>query len=348
MRKGWDGENIVTLSNEAFINSWETYRKESKEIGVFEVLKKYFVGFQFPIQQGISQTMTYKMAYSTGKDVTSMKDATGLVLIKPESLKLFLYDSIAGLIPVLVVPDEKDFQSIIQAFVFKNEPKSIPSSMGAAIIKGLINWNRIKQLQKQWVSHHPLGNWNTFFKNSVIPNKTLYQDKLIVLSKKNYSGVAAATLGLEREEWLEYSLNIRLEHECAHYFTYRYLGTMRNNMHDELIADYMGITKVLGHFKSDWFLAFIGLEGSMFKKGGRMKNYLGKPELSTKAFDVLKYIMIAASENVSSFNHSLNVNKVETNSTLQLLTLCSTSLEEMAVENGVDRLLDNHYCISNN
>ena len=46
---------------------------------------------------------------------------------------------------------------------------------------------------------------------------------------------------------------------------------MRNNLLDELIADYMGITAAAGQYRSDWFLRFMGW--SRFRPTGRAPGY---------------------------------------------------------------------------
>ena len=53
----------------------------------------------------------------------------------------------------------------------------------------------------------------------------------------------AADLGLARRPGARLSLVIRRDHECAHYLTRRLFGSMRNNLLDELIADYAGLDR---------------------------------------------------------------------------------------------------------
>lgn len=77
------------------------------------------------------------------------------------------------------------------------------------------------------------------------------QIRFIILSDGFYSAVQASELGLSSEEWKEASLIIRREHEYAHYFTRRVFSSMRNNMLDELIADYMGITQAMGTYRAE-------------------------------------------------------------------------------------------------
>ena len=87
-----------------------------------------------------------------------------------------------------------------------------------------------------------------------MPQRGLYQDRFLILSTGPYSNVAAREVGLSDSRWRETSTAIRLEHECTHYFTLRVFGSMRNNLLDELIADFMGITAADGRYRSDWFL----------------------------------------------------------------------------------------------
>jgi len=319
--------------DEPQITTWTRYIAEAEQLGIYETLKKYLIQFQFPIQENISQTDEYKNATLRGANPQNLKSATGLVLQAPEQLKLSLYTSIAGNIPVLIVENRTDFLSIIRALSGRNEPKPIPDSMGAAMIKGLNNWDRLRTLKRNW-QNNPNPN-----KGDLLSNKSLYQDRIIVLSRIPYSNVSAEMMGLTSTDWLDKSLKIRLEHECAHYFTLRHFGKMANNMHDELIADYMGICGVLPSYKSDWFLKFIGLEAyPNFRTDGRLKNYLGKPALSTSAFKVLQTIIKNAADNLEVFDQQISISGEDADRKLRLLTLCHLNLVDIAAEEGVELL----------
>lgn len=318
---------LKKLEDEPQVATWKKYIKDSKEHGIYPILKKKLVQFQFPIKENISQTEEYKNATLKGKSTLLMQHATGLVLEEPENLKLYLYDSLAGKIPVLIVNNRADFKTVIRALTARNEPRSIPDSMGAAMICGINNWNRLRTALQY-------DEWEV-----VLKNKALYQDRIIVLSRIPYSNVAASAIDLEDEDWLDKSLKIRLKHECAHYFTLRHFGKMTNNMHDEIIADYMGICSVLPHFNSKWFLQFIGLENyPSFREGGRMKNYLGKPPLSDAAFKILQRIVKSASENVERFDKALGKPIDDTDRQMRLITLCHMDIISMASKDGFDLL----------
>ncbi len=325
------------------IKIWNSYVEEASHNGVFETLKSRLIQFQFPIEKDISLSQEYKNATLKGVSTKNMKSATGIVLNKPQSLQLKIHSSFAGDIPVLIVPNPEDFNTIIRALSYKNEPIDIPNSMGAAIINGINNWDRIHNLKKQWKASHPFENWSAIFKEHIQPYPQLYKDRLIVLSTKPYSNVLADSLNITQNNWLQYSLKIRLEHECTHLFTLKYYGTMTNNIHDELLADYMGIHKILGRFDQYWFLKFIGLENfPEYRKGARLENYLGNPTLSKEAFNILKVIINKAVKNVKRFDNCLGDSRHTNDLKYRLITLSSFDLITIASPGGAVLLLS-HY-----
>jgi hypothetical protein len=77
---------------------------------------------------------------------------------------------------------------------------------------------------------------------------------------------------------------------------------MRNALADELIADYMGIVAAEGRYRADWFLRFVGLEGPIYRPGGRLQNYRGDPSLSAGAFGALQVAVRRAAQNLETFD----------------------------------------------
>jgi hypothetical protein len=364
------------LVSEPYIATWQEYAERAKSLGVFETLKQVLVQFQFPIQEGIGQTEAYRAATRKGIAVDNLSEATGLVLNQPQSLELIVHQSLAGAIPVLIAGEREDFISLVRALTMSNEPKAIPASMGACIVSGYNNWDRIRRYRKQWSVQHlehryrnpknpvssSLLNEKSFFSTTetgffsptseyctgalgydleadwvrefrqLIVQKHLYQDKFIILSRGSYSNVSAEDLGLEESEWLHISLKIRLEHECTHYFTRRLFSSMRNHLHDELIADYRGIVAATGYYRADWFLRFLGLESFPdYREGGRLENYRGQPPLSDGSFKILQALVKDAAKNLERFDTEYP-SKLRTteDETLALIALTYLTLEELA------------------
>jgi hypothetical protein len=225
----------------------------------------------------------------------------------------------------------------------RNEPVHIPASMGASTIAGYNNWDRIRQYRQAWEAQQTWAAsetaWQEEFKR-LVPQKDLYQDRFILLSNGPYSCVSAPALGLSAPEWHRLSLIIRQEHECTHYFTRRVFASMRNNLLDELIADYMGIVAACGAFRADWFLHFVGLEDfPHYRQGGRLENYRGQPPLSAGAFIVLQRLVKAAAEQVEHFDRTYvtRLRQPEARPAI-IMVLSRFTLEELAVESSQEAL----------
>lgn len=336
------------LTPEPHVAVWEEYAVIAQEVGVFQTLSIKLVQLKFPILEGISQTEAYRFATRKGVSVNGMVEATGLILQQPEQLHLILHESLAGVIPVLLTRNREDFVSLVQALTMRNEPLPVPASMGACIVTGFNNWDRVRQYRQQWSAKN-FGNcsestWLEEF-GRLIPQKQLYQDRLIILSDGFYSNVSASDIGLLEPEWRRISLNIRLEHECTHYFTQRLFGSMRNNLLDEFIADYRGIVAAIGHYRADWFLRFLGLESFPdYREGGRLQNYRGQPPLSEGAFKILQALVKSAAENLERFDAEHGGKLRTLNSQLiMLIALTYLTLEELAdseAHSYIQKILD--------
>ena len=333
-------ENLNTEAT--FLNTWESYVEESRENGVFPTLQKYLVSFQFPIAFDISKTESYRKATLSGKSTTTLPEASGLSLQEPESLQLEIHEGVAGKIPVLIIPNAEDFKQVVRALAHKNEPVALPNSMGALFIKGLNNWNRIYQLKQEFLKNNSSLDWSAAFKNNIIPQKELYQDQLIVLSKKPYSNVPSESMELSEREWLDISLNLRLYHECAHQFTLIHYKHIAKNLHDELIADYAGITGVLKEFNAMWFLRFMGLEKyPVYREGSRFENYIDKDDQTI--FKVLQIILKKAAVNLEVLDKQLGkINNVQ-EQIRRLKCLCEIDLLTLSSEKGIDFLFKGYY-----
>ncbi|MDH6059591.1 hypothetical protein NWP17_03910 [Chrysosporum bergii ANA360D] len=323
---------------EPHLATWNQYVQQSHTIGAYAALKPHLVQLQFPIYSGISETQEYRAATRQGKSTEHMKISNGFTLLQPEKLQLYTYQTLAGEIPILVAGNRPDFISLVQALTKRNEPHPIPESMGACIIQGYNNWHRVREYQQEWLKENQDDQlrWNAEFQR-LVQRPELYRDRFILLSQGTYSNVSATKLGLDQQKWLELSGKIRLEHECTHYVTRRWFGSMRNNILDELIADYRGIVSAIGHYRADWFLHFLGLEAfPIYRPGGRLENYRGNPPLSEGAFKILQRLVKAAAENLEQFEQKYQINpKTKAEAMSIFIGLTTIRLEELASEAGI-------------
>ena len=333
--------NILTsevrfpLPDEPFVAFWEPLIEESRERGAFAVLREHLPQLCFPIREGISQTEPYLAATRRGAPTADLAEANGLELEHPEAIELALFASPAGRIPLLIARRRAEFVALIRALARRNEPAPVPPSQGALMVSGYNNWSRIRELRRRWEESDPSArgatSWAEEFQR-IQPRRELYQDRFILLSDGPYSAIPAAELGLDDEEWRDMSLSIRRDHECAHYFTRRLFGSMRNNVLDELIADYSGLVGAIGRFRADWFLRFLGLEDfPRYRAGARLDIYRGKPPLLEGAFTVLHTLVKAAAENLEQFDAGLPAGaRTPQGKGLLISVLASQRLEDLA------------------
>jgi len=315
------------LPDEPFIKSWEQYAREVEAAGSILPLAKYLIQLCFPICEGISATEDYIAATRRGRPADELPSATGLPLCSPERCRVVIHSTPAGRIPLLIASDRRDFVALVRALSKRNEPCEIPDSMGASMIAGYNNWARFHAAAS---ALPPSKSADAFQK--IASQKDLYQDRFIILSDGPYSGVSASELGLDGPSWHQTSLLIRREHECAHYFTRRIFSSMRNNLLDEFIADYCGITAASGRFRADWLLRFLGLESfPLYRKGGRLQNYRGDPPLSDGAFAILGRLVCQAARNVEQFEANRpRPGDREQDHVAMVLTLAGMTLEQLA------------------
>ena len=338
----------IPLQDEPHLSIWQSYCDAAESIGVEQVLKSRLAQLNFAVEAGMSQTPAYKEAIRKGR----WKPSPPAVQFEAK-LELWIESTMAGRIPVIMTRSRADFVTLIQALTRKNEPLAVPDSMGACIVGGYNNWDRIRRYRRAW-SDKPDGiasqraspnnteaDWQLEFKR-LIPQKSLYQDRFIILSRGSYSNVDAADLGLAPDVWQELSLKIRLEHECTHYLTRRLLGSMRNNLLDEAIADYQGIIAANGSYRADWFLHFLGMAGDEYCAGGRLENYRGSPPLSGGAFAVLQTLVRQIAHNLESFDRQYYQKRArsEREKLNVFLALTSSTILDLAAADAVEMLTE--------
>jgi hypothetical protein len=317
--------------------------REARTRGAFAVLREHLPQLRFPVRPGISETEGYRAATRRGVPPEEIPEATGLAVERPEAIELVIHESPAGRIPLLIARRRAEFVALLQALTRRNEPEPVPAAQGALMVSGYNNWGRIAELRRRWEAlpapERGTATWNEEFQR-LQSQRELYQDRFILLSDGPYSAVPAAGLGLEAAEWREISLVLRRDHECAHYLTRRLFGSMRNNLLDELIADYTGMVGATGRFRAGWFLRFVGLEDfPRYRPGGRLDLYRGKPPLSDGAFRVLQALVKQAAENLERFDAGLAPGPRSPEETALLIAaLASLRLEELAAGGAAELL----------
>lgn len=322
----FDGPAV--LPDEPFVEAWSAYVSEASVTGVASVLERVFVQLRFPVRAGMSTEPAYAAATRRGEFGPGDASGAAGAFEAPERLRLFLHPTPAGRIPVIVAGARADFERLVRSITRRNEPEPVPASMGAFMASGYINWDRVRAYREAWAREAgPDGVWAEAFAR-LAPQKERYQDRFVVLSEGPYSAVPAGEFGLGAAEWAAISLRLRLEHECAHYYTKRALGSMRANALDEVVADAYALVAATGHFERTWFLRFMGIElDGRPREGGRLQNYRGP--LSDGAYLVLARLTAAAAEAAEHLPHEAPLRTLEGRAAL-LRALAARALDETA------------------
>ena len=192
--------------------------------------------------------------------------------------RLYREETPAGSVLVLTLYMRADFELFLQIMANRCVPQEIPATQGAAILDGVVNWQRIRRHQEAFFQQEiAAGNlfpdWPSEFKRFTADKRNC-KDALIVLSVGPYSGIPAERLGLDLEEWTERSHVIRRVHECTHFVCRRLYPGKIDAVWDELVADSVGIYAAFGAFDLSMEEVFLGIAEGRYV-GGRLKNYAG-------------------------------------------------------------------------
>ena len=224
-----------------------------------------------PIQEGVSQSKSYKDAVLRGVPFLDAGFDEIAEYEDPDAITLHMYTHDAGSLPVVETSNYNDFEHLNRALASKCEPVHIADGIHAAFIAGLPNPGRMLQLQ---VDASQRGEpWGSAMQRLLNEDKTNFYDKIVLMHTSPYGNVPASNVGLSELDWIEKSSLLRIEHEMTHYATNRMLGSFRLNIHDELLADFMGFTSSLGFFSADLFFLAMGIDGDCIPENCRFRNY---------------------------------------------------------------------------
>lgn len=324
-------ELLFPLPDEAHLEVWREYVADAARLGAPAALAGRLVQLCFAIREGISASDEYRAATRRGE---LMSSALALDLLAPSEVQLGLHPSAGGTVPVLIAARRHDFVTLVRALSARNEPVAVPDSMGACIVSGLVNWDRVRRYRQAWQASQGATSdeaWRREFA-ALAARKELYQDRLILLSRGPYSGLSAGCAGLPAAEWEERSLVLRRAHECAHYLTLRVFGRLQHNVLEELVADFAGLVEAFGEYSADLARVFLGIESlPHLRAGGRLANYRGLPPLSDDAFAVEARLASAAVDSLAGIAAAAGA-ELASPQRLGSLTcsLVTLSLEELA------------------
>lgn len=230
-------------------------------------LSRRYPQLRFPIAAGTSTSPEFRDAVYFGKKYDGSLDYS--MSGKDRFLSM---DTPAGSADVLILHEREDFEKCACALANRCEPKTIPESVGAFMISGLVNWEKVRKHLNKKPEEECL--MNGFVWNWLKAKNCDYRDRIILLSSGRYSGVSSERVGLSEEEWLEKSVTIRLYHEITHFVCRSRYPDNIDAIRDEVFADMIGIMAAFGRYDTELAKIFLGIDGTEIPDGARIRYYL--------------------------------------------------------------------------
>ena len=270
---------VLPLADEPFVADWDRYLLEGGE-RPFAFLQERLPQLAIPVRAGVSKTTAYRNVTRRGEAFSTAAFGGRLELEEPWSVHLAIEGHTAGALPVLSTPNRRDFETLLIALACRHEPRDVNPAVNAQLVSGLVNWDRLGRYRATWLAAQGslagAGGWPAELARVEAGEPWRFLDRVLLACDRPYSGVGAAELGLPmgEAEWLDRSRILRVEHELTHYARRRLLGGMSEDLFEELLADFMGLTRALGRFEAGWFLRFLGLEDlPRVRDDGRLHAY---------------------------------------------------------------------------
>ncbi len=274
----------IPIADEPHVATWRAYLDEAADGDIAAVLQACLPQLRFPIAGGMSTDPDYRAAV---RSIDAPLPADPPPFDDPAGIRLTLQPTAAGTVPVLTIASRSDFERLVRALGARNEPVPVPAGMGACIVGGMVNRDRVARHRRQFLaSGMPASAWTDEYR-VFVADKRNYQDRVVLLSEGPYAGVAAERLGLAPDDWRKRSSVLRRVHECTHYLTARALGSMRNNLLDELAADYAGIVAAFGRYDAQLARIVLGVDDEHPSDTARLRLYLGEPPLDEALLPLL-------------------------------------------------------------
>ena len=216
---------------------WQCWLKQSDRKRNWHELRLMLPQLLLSPGEGVCNGSAYARLVLRGEPPQSDDLELAPVLNDSAGLTIRLAPHPTGAVPVVCFSDHDDFVLAVRCLAHRCKAISVPSTVHAQAISGLIHWGLIRDINPSM------------------------RCQILLLHKAPYASLASETIpgASEPSDWLNASETWRLEHELTHIACQRLVGEMRINLFDELIADALGMIAALGQFDADLFRRGLGL-----------------------------------------------------------------------------------------
>jgi hypothetical protein len=247
-----------------------------------ERLVKWLPQLALEVREGVSRSTQYKRGI-LGGDLELLPDPAGFSL--HGSFQVAIEEHWSGNLPVITLTDRADFEHFFRCLGNHGEPIDISPQVHALMVIGLVSPRKVDAARTLWEEGlmkddsrvEGCSNWSEAMRALDSQDKCFFRDQVLLTHVDRYAGLDCDQVdhGLTPDRWLEVSRVIRLNHEFTHHATRRIFGSMRMNLHDEIIADCIGFLAGLGTFESTVFLMGLGIDSDgEARSDGRVRMYV--------------------------------------------------------------------------
>ncbi|MGI6069865.1 MAG: DUF7005 family protein [Blautia sp.] len=262
--------------------------------GVLQVLAKRYRGLYLPVAEGMSRSQAYKEYVLQGKG----SEGTLADFYGDTQDEIVDFYTPEGSVEVICLEKRVDFELFLQKIAYRCEPVQIRPDVGAMMISGVINWDKLDSHRREWEMQGRDGWAEEFRRFTADPEN--FKDRVLVLSVGPYSNYPPEKAGYSGASWNRISRNIRMYHECCHYVCRRRWPKNTHIVFDEVLADAVGLLGALGHYDTRLARGFLGISPDGAYEGGRLSAYVPCSEIlqaSKMAHEWINQIAMLSEEN---------------------------------------------------
>lgn len=239
---------------------------------VMEIMANRYNQLYLTPKRGISETQMYYDIVDCGKIPPELEEKmeSGLTGFNcNDKDRLFTETTPAGTVDVIYLYDRSDFERFIQIMAYNCEPAKVSEKLDCAEISGITNWRKIENyMNRYFTSGGAADAWKEEL-DKFTEDKNNFQDSIIVIGNREYSGLNAEDAGFNQDIWSDISLKIKIYSSCAHFICRRLFSECKNRIWEEIVSDCIGILFAFNKYDAELAKKLFGVSKKGYVKHGK-------------------------------------------------------------------------------